>query len=66
VYQRLTEAADVLAQLEPHSPVPYLIRKAVEFGSLPFPQLMRALIREEQVISEMNRELGIKEPTPEG
>jgi type VI secretion system protein ImpA len=66
VYQRLTEAADVLAQLEPHSPVPYLIRKAVEFGSLPFPQLMRALIREEQVITEMNRELGIKEPPPDG
>jgi type VI secretion system protein ImpA len=66
VYQRLTEAADVLAQLEPHSPVPYLIRKAVEFGSLPFPQLMRALIREEQVIAEMNRELGIKEPPPDG
>jgi type VI secretion system protein ImpA len=62
VYQRLSRDADLLAQLEPHSPVPYLLRKAVEFGSLPFPELMRALIREDQVIAEMNRELGIKEP----
>jgi len=60
----LIEAADLLEQLEPHSPVPFLIRKAVEFGSLPFPQLMRALIRDDKIIGEMNRELGIKEPPP--
>jgi type VI secretion system protein ImpA len=62
VYARLTEAADLLERLEPHSPVPYLIRKAVEFGGLPFPQLMRALIRDDSVLTEMNRELGIKSP----
>ncbi len=62
VYAKLTEAAELLERLEPHSPVPYLIRKAIEFGGLPFPQLMRALIRDESVLSEMNRELGIKPP----
>jgi type VI secretion system protein ImpA len=61
-YRRLAEAADVIERLEPHSPIPYLVRRAVELGGLSFPQLMRALIRDDGVISEMNRELGIKEP----
>jgi type VI secretion system protein ImpA len=67
IYQRLTELADLLEKIEPHSPVPYLIRRGVELGSLPFPMLMRALIREDYgaAIVEMNRELGIK-PPPEG
>lgn len=60
-YRRLAEAADVIERLEPHSPIPYLVRRAVELGALPFPQLMRALIRDEGVLGEMNRELGIKE-----
>ncbi len=65
VYQRLAEAADLLQQVEPHSPIPYLIRRAVELGALPFPQLMRALIRDDAVLQEMNRELGIKEESSE-
>lgn len=64
VYQQLHEAAMMLQQMEPHSPVPYLILKAVEWGALPFPQLIRALVRDENIIVEMNRELGIKEQQP--
>lgn len=60
-YRRLAEAADVIERLEPHSPIPYLVRRAVELGRMPFPQLMRALIRDNAVIGEMNRELGIKD-----
>lgn len=64
-YARLEEAAELLARIEPHSPVPFLVRRAIEFGSLPFPELMRVLIRDDNVLFEMNRELGIK-PPPEG
>ncbi len=60
-YRQLAQAAALLRQLEPHSPIPYLIQRAVELGSMPFPQLIRALIREQNVLSELNRELGIKE-----
>lgn len=63
-YRQLAHAAAVLQQLEPHSPIPYLIQKAVELGNLPFPQLIKALIREPNVLSELNRELGIKEDHP--
>ncbi len=68
-YRQLAQAAAVLRQLEPHSPIPYIIQRAVELGSMPFPQLIRALIREQNVLTELNRELGIREaespaPTP--
>ena len=36
-------------------------RVRYQFGSLPFPQLMKALIRDLTVLTEMNRELGIKD-----
>jgi type VI secretion system protein ImpA len=65
IYHALAEAADALERLEPHSPVPFLVRRAVELGALPFPLLMAALIRDSGVLSEMNRELGIKEPVAE-
>ena len=61
VYRRLADLADTLERLEPHSPIPYLIKRAVELGAMPFPLLIRALIREQGVLSELNRELGIKE-----
>jgi type VI secretion system protein ImpA len=64
IYKQLNDAASALQRMEPHSPVPYIIQRAVAFGSLPFPQLMLELIRDENVINEMNRQLGIKPPPP--
>jgi predicted component of type VI protein secretion system len=61
VYRKLAEAANLLEQIEPHSPIPYLLRRAVELGALPFPLLMKQLIRDDNVLSMMNRELGIKD-----
>ena len=63
VYRQLAEAADLLQRIEPHSPIPYLLRRAVELGAMPFPLLMRELIRNPDVLGEMDRELGIK-PDP--
>jgi type VI secretion system protein ImpA len=60
-YQQLNRAADFLQQIEPHSPVPYLVRRAVELGALPFPLLMQQLIRDTGVLAELNREMGVRE-----
>ena len=60
IYNELALAASALERLEPHSPVPFLVRRAVELGALPFPLLMQELIRDANVLTEMNRELGIK------
>lgn len=65
-YRQLAQAATRLKELEPHSPIPYLVQRAVDLGGLPFPQLMRALIRDINVLAELNREFGIKESPPEG
>jgi type VI secretion system protein ImpA len=60
IYQQLQRAADALQRLEPHSPVPYLVKRAVELGGLPFHEMIRALIRDATVLDELSRELGIK------
>jgi len=60
-YRQLANAAAVLRQLEPHSPIPYLVERAVELGNLPFPQLIRALIRDANVLAELSREFGLHE-----
>jgi type VI secretion system protein ImpA len=59
VYGQLTRAAELLGQLEPHSPIPYLVRRAVELGKLPFPQLMQQMIREERILTDLQREFGL-------
>jgi type VI secretion system protein ImpA len=65
IYDRLSDAAARLQKIEPHSPIPYLIQRAVELGQMPFPLLMKALISDAKVLDELNRGLGIKaEPPP--
>jgi type VI secretion system protein ImpA len=61
IFDRLAEAAAALQRMEPHSPVPYLIRRAIELGSMQFPDLMKNLILNADVLKVMNRELGITE-----
>jgi type VI secretion system protein ImpA len=67
LYRQVGVAAQSLRELEPHSPIPYLLLRAVELGMMPFPKLMQELIRDANVLTELKRELGIKEePPPEG
>jgi type VI secretion system protein ImpA len=42
-YAMLAQAADCLLRIEPHSPVPYLIRRATEWGALNTAQLYEEL-----------------------
>jgi type VI secretion system protein ImpA len=44
-YQHLQHIAAYLARVEPHSPVPSLIRRAVEWGDMSFDQLMAELMQ---------------------
>ncbi len=43
-YRQLVVIADYLAKTEPHSPVPYLIKRAVEWGNKPLNELLTELI----------------------
>jgi type VI secretion system protein ImpA len=42
-YRQLGVIAEYLARYEPHSPVPYLIQRALEWGRKPLPVLLREL-----------------------
>lgn len=42
-YARLAQIADYLMRLEPHSPVPYLLRRATEWGTMNTSQLYQEL-----------------------
>jgi type VI secretion system protein ImpA len=59
-YAQLTRAADLLQQIEPHSPIPYLVKRAVRLGSLPFPLLIQQMVRDTNLLGELNREFGIE------
>lgn len=61
IYRQLNQLAGQLQQLEPHSPIPYLIKRAVELGSLSFPLLIKELVRDANVLTDVQRFVGIKE-----
>jgi type VI secretion system protein ImpA len=63
-YRQLTQIANLLERLEPHSPIPDLLRRAVELGHMPFRRLIREIVRDDARITEINREFGIKEAPP--
>ena len=58
-YRSLEAIADFLSRTEPHSPTPYLIRRAVNWGRMPLPELMAEIIREEGDLNKLVSMLGI-------
>lgn len=58
-YAALSQVAEFLQRHEPHSPTPYLVRRAVRWGQLPLPELMQEMLREEGDIGRLMRLLGL-------
>jgi type VI secretion system ImpA family protein len=54
-YRRLSEAADFLLRTEPHSPTPYLVKRAVEWGTMSLPELLQQIVRNEGELNEIDR-----------
>jgi type VI secretion system ImpA family protein len=54
-YRRLNEAADFLLRTEPHSPTPYLVKRAVEWGAMSLPELLQQIVRNEGEMNEIDR-----------
>lgn len=65
LYRQIQEIAAALQRMEPHSPIPYLLERCVKLGKLPFPQLMRAMVRDKNTLDELDRLLGIEEKEKE-
>ncbi|HMF94413.1 MAG TPA: type VI secretion system protein TssA [Vicinamibacterales bacterium] len=60
-YRRLAEAADFLTRTEPHSPVPFLVRRAIGWGGLTLEQLLPELVRDSAQLGEIFRMLQLGE-----
>lgn len=58
-YRRLAEVADYLIRTEPHSPAPYLIRRAITWGSMTLEQLLPELVANDATLKELERLLKI-------
>ena len=58
-YRRLSEAADYLTKTEPHSPAPYLVRRAIVWGGMRLDELLPELVRNNSELSEIYRLLKI-------
>jgi type VI secretion system protein ImpA len=63
-YHMLAEAAEFLMKTEPHSPTPYLVKRAVAWGSLSLGELLQQMLRNPGEIGEMYRLLGLDELAP--
>ena len=61
-YATLEAVAAYLQQREPHSPTPYLIQKAVRWGRLPLPELMKEIMREEGDLNRMSNLFAHSDP----
>jgi type VI secretion system protein ImpA len=57
-YATLEAVAAYLQKREPHSPTPYLVKKAVRWGKLPLPELMQEIMREEGDLNRMSNLFG--------
>jgi type VI secretion system protein ImpA len=56
-YKQLEAAADALARVEPHSPVPYLVKRAVQLKDIKFPDLVEQLTKDANVLAFLKRDL---------
>ena len=61
-FRRLAEAAEFLLRTEPHSPVPYLIKRAISWGNLSLVQLLPELVGSEADRRLIHTMLGIQAP----
>lgn len=59
-YIRLSEAADYLLRTEPHSPVPYLVKRAVSWGNMSLAELLYEFVQSPDDLVTIQRLLGMR------
>jgi type VI secretion system protein ImpA len=58
--RRLAAVADYFRRTEPHSPVAYLVQRAVRWGEMPLEEWLRDVIVNEDVLARVHETLGLK------
>jgi type VI secretion system protein ImpA len=60
-YLLLSLAADYLLRTEPHSPVPYLVKRAMAWGQLPLAELLAELVPDSSSVEAIHTMLGMNQ-----
>ncbi|HKX31954.1 MAG TPA: type VI secretion system protein TssA [Blastocatellia bacterium] len=58
--RRLAEVAEFFRQTEPHSPVSYLLHRAIKWGNMPLENWLEEVVKDSSVLSHLRETLGIK------
>jgi type VI secretion system protein ImpA len=56
---RLSEVAAFFRQTEPHSPVSYLVERAVKWSQMPLEQWLASVIKDDNVLGSLRETLGV-------
>jgi type VI secretion system protein ImpA len=59
--RRLASVAEYFRRTEPHSPVAYLVQRAVRWGEMPLEEWLRDVIHDESVLGQLRETLGLKD-----
>jgi type VI secretion system protein ImpA len=58
--RRLADIAEYFRQTEPHSPVSYLVQRAIKWGNMPLDVWLEDVVKEMSVLGQLRETLGIK------
>lgn len=61
-YRAMAEASEYLLRTEPHSPVPYLVRRAIAWGNMSLAELLEELLQKNADVNTIYALLGMKRP----
>jgi type VI secretion system protein ImpA len=64
--RQLAEVAAFFRRTEPHSPVAYLVQRAVQWGHMPLEAWLKEVINDGSVLAHVRETLGLKEDPPSG
>ena len=56
--KRLAEVAEYFRRNEPHSPVSYLVNRAVKWGNMPLETWLQDVIKDDSILTELRQTLG--------
>lgn len=57
--KKLSEIASFFQRTEPHSPVAYLVQRAVKWGNMPLDSWLRDVIKDDGVLDQIRETLGV-------
>lgn len=61
----LSQVAEYFRRAEPHSPVSYLIQRAVRWGSMPLEGWLQEVIKDKSILEQLRETLGVDGDSPQ-